>query len=94
MSDRRLVLSPVEPTGRTKQRAFIGGVIVELENDVYPDVGGFALRSERRRLCVGLRAAAARLGIRVSELSGLEFGALTCDWELAMQLLRDGGQHA
>jgi transcriptional regulator with XRE-family HTH domain len=50
---------------------------------------GVRLRGLRRELGLYLGDAARILGIGVAQMSALERGAGTCDWEVAMRLLRE-----
>lgn len=89
----KIVITPQEVIGRRTARGFghlrDGTPIYEWEEDVYPDSpGGRALREERKRLGIGLREAARILEIRAVELSNLERGHSTCDFELATALLQ------
>ena len=56
-----------------------------VREEVYDDTPGRQLRAWRRKHDVTLRELAAILGVRVVELSGLEFGRYTCDW-LALEV--------
>jgi hypothetical protein len=83
----------VQPIGRSTHHGFghltDGTPIYEWESDDFPDSpGGRALRNKRADLNMGLREAAAILGLRDVELSGLERGEYTCDFLQAIELLQ------
>lgn len=54
-----------------------------------PSPRGARLRDLRLSLRMGLREAAARLGLSTIEYSRLEYGAAVCDWKAAERSLRD-----
>lgn len=62
----------------------------EFEVNEYPDSWeGLRLQVLRRELGLYLGDAARILGIGVAQMSSLERGAATCDWDVAMRLLRE-----
>jgi DNA-binding XRE family transcriptional regulator len=88
-----LKVTPLEPIGRSTHRGFghltDGTPIYEWEADDYPPPSELALkfRNVRQIVNLGLRETASRLGISVVDLSSLERGRATCDWEHAFRLL-------
>lgn len=91
----RLPITPVQPIGRSRHRVFgrcaDGSAFYEIELDDYPDSIDSRGFRESRKARFGLREAARRLGLTATELSGLEHGAYTCDWGLALKMLDEGG---
>jgi hypothetical protein len=77
-----LKLEPSQRLYRKFSTAFVAyhGPCVVRE-DVYDQTRGRLLRAWRRDHDVTLRELAAVLGIRVVELSGLEWGQYACDWD-------------
>jgi len=88
----KLEISPVAPSGRSVKNMLVSyrdgtGAFEARETDDYaksPD--GLALRDERVRLGLSLGAAARAFGLRVSEVSDLEHGRVTCDWQVARDM--------
>lgn len=95
-----LIITPVAPIGRSIHLGFghlaDGSPVYAWEADDYPpSPEGKSLRDERRRLDMGLRQAAKALGISAAQLSSLETGQATCDWEVARKMLlapKEGGE--
>jgi DNA-binding XRE family transcriptional regulator len=86
-------IKPVAPIGRGMARGFghqsDGTPIYEWEMDIYPpSPKSRELRELRHELDLGLRETAGALGIRAVELSSLENGRATCDWELLFRMVR------
>lgn len=89
-------LRVVEAVGSRKSTAFVDYAdrsksgVEQVEVPVYPSSpDGERLRAVRIERELGLRETAEGLGIRPSELSGLEMGRLSCDWPQLMAALRD-----
>lgn len=60
----------------------------EIPVDVFPPCpDGKAFQTHRRELELTLADAAKRLGLAISQVSGLERGEYVCDWELAVEML-------
>lgn len=86
-------IKPVAPIGRGMARGFghksDGTPIYEWEMDVYPpSPKGKELRNLRKELDLGLRETSKALGISAVDLSSLEHGRATCDWELIFRMVR------
>jgi DNA-binding transcriptional regulator YiaG len=83
-------LKPVEPIGVEKVQTLDGKSFDDPRYE--KSLEGKELRNLRCNLGLSLAAAAARLSIEVSEVSGLEQGRFTCDWAKARELLRGAPQ--
>jgi len=90
----KLRLFDVPPVGSREVTGFVctadGTGIARVDLPVYPaHPKGEALAATRKALGLGLRDAADRLGLRPSQVSGLEHGSLrVVDWDEAFARLR------
>lgn len=74
-----ITLIPVKPIGHHLSLAFVDGprlhgIQTVLDNEFPQSSRGEALRKHRLNREIGLRRASEMLGIKASELSGLELG--------------------
>jgi hypothetical protein len=85
-------LTPVDPIGTQRTWAFVNpGGLEEIEMAVYPEatrVEGERLRVARVEMGIGLREASKRLGLSAVDLSRVERGAMTCDIDEVIRILR------
>jgi len=96
MFKAKLRVIEVSPTGTRATTGFVctrdgtsGVATVDLP--IYPpSLDGERFAATRKRLGLSLRDAADRLGLRPTQVSGLEFGRVTLDdWQAAFKRLQE-----